>query len=161
MNVSTFGAWEDAFSYLFFREVRRVVFVFSLFCCTIGPEASVMKGGSLFCLKDEQFLVLFPFSSIHFWFFQGPFLGRGMGRGRALAPPPGLQALSWEGGCCKADWMFDVQLAPLARRRIQTGKMALSTEKPPLSAHIRPFRRVLQNGCWKPSYFAIAKIVQR
>ena len=25
-------------------------------------------------------------------FLEGPFVGRGMGRGRALAPPPGLQA---------------------------------------------------------------------
>ncbi len=76
------------------------MFVFSIF--------AVAELVQEWCLKDE-FLVLFRFSSIQFWFSQGPFLGRGMGRGRALAPPPGLQALSW-GGCCKADWMLILSL---------------------------------------------------
>lgn len=42
-------------------------------------------------------------------FFEGPFLGRGMGRGRALAPPPGLQGLSLSGqrlpGSLSRPWM--------------------------------------------------------
>ncbi|CAK8996615.1 1-alkyl-2-acetylglycerophosphocholine esterase [Durusdinium trenchii] len=43
-------------------------------------------------------------------FLEGPFLGRGMGRGRALAPPPGLQGLQLSGsqrlpGSLSRPWM--------------------------------------------------------